>query len=138
MLSLPTLQALWRMRDSRVIECGAGNGTWLRLMRQFGECQNAPIAKSVGIDPSPDRGGGVLPGDHRTLKQYKNCDLLLIVWPPDRTIVADWVKYWPGKRVAICGSFERFIMPDLDVEYEEQMGPGVKGGNRFVIGTILK
>lgn len=124
-LALPTPATIAALAPYRIIECGAGAGTWLRILRDAG-------IDAIGIDPHP--GEPVLPGTHADLHHYADRDLLLIVWPPDQTDVAKWIAAWGGKRVAICGDFMRFNAPELAVEYEEQLAPGNKGGSRFVIG----
>lgn len=125
MLALPTPQTLSALAGSRIIECGAGAGTWLRILRDAG-------IDAIGIDPHP--GDGVMLGTHADLHLYADRDLLLVVWPPDQTDVAKWVTAWGGERLAICGDFMRFSAPELSVEYDEHLAPGPKGASRFVIG----
>lgn len=126
MLALPTPQTLSALAGSRIIECGAGAGTWLRILRDAG-------IDAIGIDPHP--GDGVMLGTHADLHLYADRDLLLVVWPPDQTNVSEWIKAWGGSRLAICGDFMRFCVPELTIEYDEQLPPGNKGGSRFVIGA---
>lgn len=124
-LALPTPATLDALSPYRIIECGAGAGTWLRILRDAG-------IDAIGIDPHP--GDPVLLGTHADLHNYADRDLLLVVWPPDQTDVAKWVEAWGGSRVAICGDPMRFNWPELNIEYEERLTPGPKGGSLFQIG----
>lgn len=125
MLSLPTVEILDRLVHYNVIECGAGSGLWLRILREFG-------IDAVGIDPHP-RSDEVMLESHRCLGKYSD-RLLLIVWPPDGTIVQDWVDVWGGDWLAICGNTSRFEMPQIEKVWSTTLEACRKGRSIFVLG----
>ncbi len=69
-LSLPTPDTVEALSKYKIIECGAGKGTWLCILRDEG-------IDVIGVDPDP--GEGVPIGDHRYLWCYADRTLLLIV-----------------------------------------------------------
>lgn len=119
-LALPTCQMLDRLSGRKVIDLGAGTGLWVRILSEHG-------IDAIGIDPIP-RGEGVVRGNHRDVRALPDRDLLMIVWPPDGTDLAEWVRGWTGD-VLVVGSFGRFSCPDLPVQWEMELPPGYKGGN---------
>lgn len=100
----------------RVIECGAGTGLWVRILREQG-------IDAIGIDPEP-RGPDVIRADHTALGQWSD-RLLLVVWPPDETDLSEWIAAWGGEVMMVTGQFERFKCPDLSKlwHYRLQTGP---------------
>lgn len=128
-LSLPTPDTVEALSKYKIIECGAGKGTWLRILRDEG-------IDAIGVDPDP--GEGVSIGDHRYLWCYADRTLLLIVWPPDGTDVSKWIEMWGGDTVAICGCLQRFKCPEIAVEYHEILAAGRKGNSEFILGKVIK
>lgn len=126
-LSLPTTEVIELLADYKIIDCGAGQGTWVDILQQHG-------IDAIGIDPKPS--GIVKLGSHLDLNQYTD-RLLLIVWPPDGTDIGEWIKVWNGKHIAICGKFARFFSPEFNVEYTLVLPAGYKGHSVFKIGTII-
>lgn len=125
-LSLPDFAVLEALGGHRVIECGAGSGLWLSILR-------AQEIDAIGIDPKP--GPGVLRGDHRDLAQYRD-RLLLIVWPPDGTDLNEWVDVWGGTHLAVCGQPGRFIVPEMQVETRIVIDGGAKDYSIFLKGRV--
>lgn len=126
-LALPPLEFLRDIRCEKVVECGAGTGLWLRIMREAGiDC--------IGYDPRP-RGPDVLTGDHRNLSAHVD-RMLLVVWPPDQTDLSEWFGAWGGSRLAVCGSFGRFDCPPFCVELEYRTGMGPKGDSTIKLGML--
>lgn len=127
-LSLPTSETMMMFDERKVIDCGAGDGLWLEIMRRHG-------IDAIGIDPDP-RGPGVRLGSCADLGKYKDRDLLLIVWPPDGTRLEEWFKYWNGGTVAVCGNFERFECPPIKPVYIEAITGGMKGRSTLIMGYL--
>lgn len=125
MLSLPTVPVLEKLSGHKVVDCGAGAGLWVRIMREFD-------IDAIGIDPNP-RSDYVLIGSHDCLVEYSD-RLLLIVWPPDGTILQDWVDVWGGDWLAICGKTSRFEMPQIESVWSTTLEACHKGPSSFVLG----
>ena len=120
-LAAPTDEVLHKLQGRRVIEIGAGDGSWLAAMLGAG-------IDAIGIDLLP-RGSGVIQADHTAADLFEDRDLILIVWPPDGTVIAKWVPDdWRGG-VMVVGSFARFTPLDWPVAWQAYLPAGVKGGN---------
>ena len=129
MFALPTIEVVQRLQQHAVIECAAGSGLWMRILRECG-------VDVIGIDKNP-RGTDVIQADHTSLRQYRD-RLLLVVWPPDGTDLQEWVDSWGGEWLAVCGCDARFIMPEMDVTYRTRLSGTKKGRSSFVLGKNPK
>lgn len=127
MLAIPSLRSLSYLSQFKIVECGAGKGTWTRVLGDIG-------VDIVAIDPIPSRGDNVEYGTHEDLWKYPD-RLLLVIWPPDETNLNEWVKYFTGTNVAICGGQERFYSPAFAVEFEDRL-EGIKGPCIFRAGKL--
>lgn len=126
MLAIPSWPVLEILSGCPIVECGAGDGTWLQMINSSG-------GNAIGYDPYP-RGPNVMLGDHRNL--HKHMDrVLLIVWPPDCENVGEWVRAWGGQMVALCGDIARFEPPELQVNFRCDLY-GRKGTSRFLFGEV--
>ena len=130
--ALPTLTMLEKLTvaDGKVVECGAGSGLWLYIMREFG-------IDAIGFDPKPC-GPLVKKGSHLNLGAYSD-RLLLIVWPPDGTDIQEWINIHGGRWFAFCGSSTRVLnFPTFKkgTVYYEDIARGVGRPNFFCMGEI--
>jgi hypothetical protein len=80
-----------------IVEIGAGDGLWVRALRDHG-------ADVVGFDLEP-RGEGVAPGDHTTAAKHRGS--LLAIWPPEGRAVQDWIGAAPWPFVIIVSQSVR-------------------------------
>lgn len=126
MLAVPSWTVLEMLSGHPIVECGAGDGTWMNMLKSCG-------ADVIGYDPHP-RGPDVLQGDHRALAGHSD-RVLLIVWPPDTEDIGEWIKAWGGSMLAICGDFGRFTAPEMTI-YAQWPVYGSKGTSQFVFGQI--
>ena len=81
-----------RWSPNGVCEIGAGDGFWLTALR------HADV-KSVGYDIFP-RSAHVMLGDHGVASEHKEMSLL-IIWPPDGSLVRNWIKSWRGDTIIL-------------------------------------
>ncbi len=125
-MSLPTPEIIQTLHSHSIIECGAGKGLWMSILRQFG-------TDIIGIDPIGE--GIVQRGSHLDLAQYSK-RLLLIVWPPDGTDLSTWIDIWGGRDIAICGDFKRFKAPEIEVHNIFEVPQGPKGKSTFKQGLV--
>lgn len=122
--ALPPLDFLQTASQWKWVECGAGTGLWLRIMREFG-------IDAVAYDIAP-RGEGVVKGDHTNLSNHSE-RALLVVWPPDEVSVMHWIEAHGGAICAICGNWGRFPppKPDLPVIRQWTIRGGEKGDSEL-------
>lgn len=107
-LSLPPYDFLETASRYHWVEMGAGTGLWLRIMREYG-------IDVIGYDPVPG-GPDVMQGDHRELAKHPD-RACLIVWPPNRTQISDWLEFYEGNMVAVCAHPGRVVWPELSDEW---------------------
>lgn len=128
-LAEPTAEAIEAIRRNSpvgVCELGAGDGQWLEAMQRAG-------IPCVGYDRHP-RGPLVALGDEFSASRHTDLSLL-IVWPPDGSVAAGWIRVWLGSVVMICASWGRLIVEtSLDgfrLVEEVTVPPGHKGGSEL-------
>lgn len=127
--ALPTWDILQAMSRWNWVECGAGTGLWLRIMREYG-------IDSVAYDIEP-RGDGVIRGDHTNLAKHAD-RALLIVWPPDSARISDWIAAHGGTHVAICDDWGRFLkpVPNFQILHHWKIMGGQKGDSDFKLMKV--
>lgn len=131
LLSLPTFEVIDALRGHKIVECGAGSGLWLRVLREAG-------FDVVGLDPAPNWtwAKDVVVGTHSHLGRYRD-RLLLTVWPPDGVDLNEWVQAWGGRHFAFVGEAARVTMPDgFDERTRILLPGGDKDRSTFYMGLI--
>lgn len=125
MLCAPTYEAICRIKALQlpVVEIGAGDGSWVRALRQSG-------VSVQGWDIEP-RGADVRKGDH--LAAADGCSAILAVWPPDGSALTEWVQAAAWKALVIVGSWARFevCLDGYATTHILTLPPGSKGGSEM-------
>lgn len=108
-------------RTSALEEIGAGIGWWAARLRDAGIAVRA-------LDPQP-RGPGVEQGSHMSATPGAD---VLIVWPPDRLDVYEWVRATRPSLVFTVGQRGRFDVRALAAHYAEEASILVHGGRKEI------
>ena len=110
MLAPPTLEALDLIaaHADRVVEIGAGGGTWARALRGRG-------MDVIAFDKAPG-GEGVTLGDHDDAAAEDGA--LLMVWPPDGGHARLWILSRSRGVVMIAGDMNRMLIEDALDAYD--------------------
>lgn len=126
MFAAPTAEILGAIAGLGVdvVECGAGDGAWLRAMRERGiDC--------IGFDIDP-RGDGVGFGSHLEAAKHPE-RALLMVWPPTYG-AQEWIDAYRGQHVLLCAAWPRI---KIDLSGWDRISTlkttGKKGGSEFVL-----
>lgn len=94
--AIPTSAVLNRICDvGPLIELGAGNGYWARLLRDLGA---DVVAYDLALPESPWT--RVEKGDAGVLAQHRD-RTLFFSWPPRPTGDDDWIHQWHGPQLAL-------------------------------------
>lgn len=110
-----------RWSSNGVCEIGAGDGGFLRALKQVG-------VGVIGYDIA-FKSELVICGDH--LDAAKHSDMsLLIIWPPDGDIVQDWIRAWRGNTIILGTHRSRILFGTCLDHFQTQEAMIIPGGRK--------
>lgn len=107
-----------------IVEIGAGGGQWAKALELIG-------VDIVAYDVCP-RGLNVLMGDHKKASEHDGT--MLAVWPPDGSIIQQWIDVKPWKHIIIIGSQARLrYSTSYQIVKIVKLPGGRKGSNELYV-----